>query len=245
MADRRTLTITDLTYMWADEVCIAGVDSDGNTVRPVTENGVRLHDLFRDRELVVRPGARVEFTLSPTEITPPHIEDMSFETESVVSQGLCSADQWEQSLLSTCSPSVADVFDGYLEGRRVPPGARTRSLGTVRDARILNLAVDDRFNRRQFRVDFIDPTEQTYARYPINDLAFRGYFQKIINGARDVGRASRAVLRAIGATHRIYLRVGLARPRQIGDYPETCWAQVTAIHTFPDYLQGKTFADFV
>jgi len=45
---------------------------------------------------------------------------------------------------------------------------------------------------------------------------------------------------------RIYLRLGLARPfkKSAADEPR-CYLQVTGVHTFPDYLQGKTFADFL
>jgi hypothetical protein len=39
-----------------------------------------------------------------------------------------------------------------------------------------------------------------------------------------------------------YLRVGLSRGWK--KFPGRCFLQVTAIHTFPDYLHGRTFADF-
>jgi hypothetical protein len=40
-----------------------------------------------------------------------------------------------------------------------------------------------------------------------------------------------------------YLRIGLSRGWK--KYPERCFLQLNAIHTFPDYLEGKIFADFV
>ena len=43
---------------------------------------------------------------------------------------------------------------------------------------------------------------------------------------------------------RAYLRLGLTRPAEVGGYDETCWAQVTGVYTFPDYLGGKKFTDF-
>jgi hypothetical protein len=60
---RKRLVITDLTYMWDDEVCIAGVDRDGNCVRPVTPSGVNRSQLFQDGRLVIHPRALVEFEL--------------------------------------------------------------------------------------------------------------------------------------------------------------------------------------
>ena len=53
------------------------------------------------------------------------------------------------------------------------------------------------------------------------------------------------MLEALLNAERTYLRIGLTRPRQLEHYPETCWTQVTGGYTFPDYLEGKTFADFL
>ena len=39
-------------------------------------------------------------------------------------------------------------------------------------------------------------------------------------------------------TLQAHLRIGLARPTTIGDYPENYWVQVTGVYTFPDYLVG-------
>ena len=134
---RKTLTISDLTYMWGDEVCIAGVDDSGTCVRPVTPDGVRVHLLFRRGQLQVYPMAKVQFDLAPTETTPPHIEDQRFEPGSTRNEGKCSEAEWEDVLRRTSYPSVADLFDGHFEGGRwVPPEANTRSLGTVTGARI-------------------------------------------------------------------------------------------------------------
>jgi hypothetical protein len=104
--------------------------------------------------------------------------------------------------------------------------------------------IDDSYNRRQYRLDFADASGKRYTRFPINDLAFRAYFQKAIATLGDEKKAERAALDAILSTKRIYLRIGLARPSRLGNYPESCWTQVTGIHTLPDYLGGKTFADF-
>jgi hypothetical protein len=40
-----------------------------------------------------------------------------------------------------------------------------------------------------------------------------------------------------------FLRIGLARLWE--RYPDRCYLQVTGIYTFPDYLRGRTFTDFV
>ena len=240
----RMLVITDLTLMSADEVCIAGVDGDGKCIRPVTPSGVKRHQLFQRGRLAVYPRAKILFDLSPAPIAPPHIEGQRFNPGSIAIQGICSDSEWEAILQKTCFPSVAEMFDGNLDGgRRVPTGAQTRSLGTIGDGRIIRVGIDDSFGSRQFRLDFADPSGKEYRRFPINDLAFRTYFQKTIEilGERE---AESVVLQALLSTKRIYLRIGLARPETLGDHPEACWTQVTGTYTLPDYLEGKTFADF-
>jgi hypothetical protein len=39
------------------------------------------------------------------------------------------------------------------------------------------------------------------------------------------------------------LRIGLARLWE--KFPDRCYLQITGIYTFPDYLRGRTFTDFV
>lgn len=126
----------------------------------------------------------------------------------------------------------------------MPPRAPTRSLGTITDVSIEGVEIDDSYGRRQYRLDFTDASGKHYRRFPINDLAFRAHFQKTIATLGNERKAKQAALDAILSTKRIYLRIGLARPARLGSYPEACWTQVTGIHTFPDYLGGKTFADF-
>ena len=245
-ATLKTLVITDLTYMWGDEVCVAGIDEQGNNIRPVTPQGLRRHHLFRRGRLLVYPRARVQFKLSPAEIVPPHIEDRRVDLDSIVNQGECTDSEWEDALRETCFPSVAEIFDGHMEGdRTVPPNARTRSLGTVKDVRVLKVRIEDSYDRRQFRLDFLDPTGKSYHRFPINDLAFRSALQQNIEALGDERKAERVAHRALRLRESVYVRIGLARPQELGDYPLACWTQVTGVHTFPDYLECKTFADFV
>ena len=121
---RKTLVITDLTYMWGSEVCMAGLDEQGNCVRPVTPGGVRRYQLFQGGRLAVYPRARVQFDMSPAQIGRPHIEDEQFKPGAIDLQGRCTDKEWETMLKESCFGSVAELFDGHLEeDRRVPPGA--------------------------------------------------------------------------------------------------------------------------
>ena len=89
------------------------------------------------------------------------------------------------------------------------------------------------------------PAVDSTGGFLVNDLAFRSYVQDIMERLDDnVEGTEKAKLDALMSAERVYLRIGLARPEQLGDYPVTCWAQVTGVYTFPDYLGGRTFADF-
>ena len=242
----KTLVITDLTHMSGDMVCIAGVDRDGACFRPVADGGVRLHHLYYHGKLVVHPRALVSFDLSPTETEPPHTEDALADFSTATRKAVCTDGQWEEILSRTGLSAVADVFDGHLEGgRRVQPGAPTRSLGTVEGARMERILVDDSWHRRQYRADFVDGSGVRYEGWPVNDLAFRHMMQASIDMLGDeraaVCQAERLLTQS---SDRLFLRIGLTRPVQVGDHTPACWTQITGIYRFPDYLGGKTFEDF-
>ena len=177
---------------------------------------------------------------------PPHIEDYYFDPEETSNIVTCNDVQWEKILKKNCFASIEEMFDGYLEGdRRVPPNAGTRSLGTLCDVSIVGVVVDNSHGRQQFRIDFEESTGRPYKGFPVNDLAFRVYLQKAIDTLHSEKNAESSVLQSLLSTERTYLRIGLARPRKMGNYPEACWTQVTGVYTFPDYLDGKTFADLL
>ena len=226
--------------MWGDQVCVAGVDDDGNCIRPVKPDGVRTHHLFQSKRLVVFPRAKVEFRLSPTEVEPPHIEDMQFNADSMTTQGPSGDDEWEAVLQRSSFASLSDIFDGLLqEGRKVPPGAQTRSLGTIDIVHGLDAYTEtNRWDKSSFRLQFQDASGNAYSGVPIQDLTFRAYFREAVESLGEA-QAGRSVTATLRSADRVYLRIGVARP-----WEGACWTQVTGIYTFPDYLHGKTFADF-
>ena len=151
---------------------------------------------------------------------------------------------WELLLSRISFGSVSEVFDGKLEGRRVAPGTQTRSLGTIKNVEILELHSDSRYDKLALRIDFRDESGAVYEGWPVNDLAFRGMFNELSGGGANLQSAARDQLNRVRNAGRVYLRLGLTRPVSVGGYPELCWSQVTGVYTFPDYLDGRTWADF-
>ena len=70
---RELIAITDVTEMWASEVCIAGVTPEFKCIRPVIEGGVQLWDLYKDDTPIIFPGAKVwmDFSAAPNN-SPAH-----------------------------------------------------------------------------------------------------------------------------------------------------------------------------
>ena len=231
--------------MWADEVCIAGVTQEFECIRPVVEGGVRIWDMYADSRPIIFPGAKVWMDFSPAQITPPHIEDRTFDPQSVEYKDTFQDSHWETLLRQTSHDSVQSIFDGNLKERQVAPGIRTRSLGTISNVTLLNLRVDMRYGRRKvLRMDFRDASGEVHNRFPVNDLAFRGMFSQLLDQHRAESQAADSLMERLMQADRTYLRIGLARPTAIGDYPKSCWVQVTGVYTFPDYLDGRNWSAF-
>ena len=135
---------------------------------------------------------------------------------------------------------MRDVFDGNLNERRVAPGAQTRSLGTIGNVTILNLSAETRRDGRTvLRMKFEDASGAVHSRFPVNDLAFRRMFSQLLTRRPNESQAADSLMERLSRAERAYLRVGLARPTTIGNYPESCWVQVTGVYTFPDYLDTR------
>ncbi len=93
-----------------------------------------------------------------------------------------------------------------------------------------------------YRVRFWDASHDEYT-LPVTDLAFR-YFVDAERAAGRIageGRAGSIAVTLNAATH-VFLRIGLTRewPRGTGH----CHLQVNGIYSTPDYLEGRSFADF-
>ena len=242
---RELIAITDVTEMWASEVCIAGVTPEFKCIRPVIEGGVQLWDLYKDDIPIIFPGAKVWMDFSPAPITPPHIEDRTFDHRTIEYKDAFEGKHWETLLRKTSSESVQAIFDDNLKERRVAPGTQTRSLGTIGGVTTLDLNVDTRYDRRTvLRMDFEDASGEVHKRFPVNDLAFRGMFSQLMETVETTPQAAASMMSKLKRADRTYLRIGLARPTQIGNYPETCWGQITGVYTFPDYLDGKNWSAF-
>lgn len=243
---RQKLIITDLTQMPdGNKVCVVGISEQGRTIRPVHEGGFLKDYLYHNSKLTIFPSAIVEFDLIEESPEPPHIEDMVFDPVTIKSHGSCDTARWERTLLTTSSNTVAQIYEGNLRyGKWVAPGALTRSIATLSGSTKHAFAIEvDRAPKP--RILFVDSSGNEYD-LSVSDLAIREFcFNEIIREGNSAVDIADRLNKALAKVSKIYLRIGLARPFKYKDTgTEHCYAQVTGIHTFPDYLDGKTFADF-
>jgi len=249
---QKTIVITDLTTMGGDRVCIVGIDQDSRCIRPVLPppGVLRKHLYIRKyiifEKLAICPRAKIKFDFHQVPLKPPHIEDLGFDSNSISYQGFCDDAEWEAVLQASSFHSVQDIYDGLLqEPRWVAPGANTRSLGTVSRTQVTNVRLQEWSGRRKYRLCFVDDVGHKYDDVIISDMASRTFLDAEVSRVESPMVAATHVKDLLRDADRLYLRLGLARPWL---NPNTnrmeCWMQVTGIYTFPDYLEGKTFADF-
>jgi len=247
---KKTLVITDVTQMPAyrnrgNEVCVVGIDTEGQCIRPVCDKGF-LKKYLRDvdGEVVIRHGAKVEFDLYPVKTQPPHIEDMKFEPSSISGKGLCGSDEWEGVLRRSSFDSVEEIYEGFLQDLRwVAPGAKTRSIATLSGANIIDIELTQRSVKP--RLTFADQAGFGFNR-PVSDLTlWDRCFSLVRRQGHSPAEVKKELISLLQNADRLYIRLGLARPWEPeDDGGEKCWLQVTGLYTFPDYLNGKCFADF-
>ncbi len=234
--------------MQGERVCIAGIDPDGQCIRPVLPSpGVLRSHLFQQNRVVLFPRAEVELDLFPANVQKPHIEDKRFNPTSAQFIRKLSLKEWKELLGRSAFSSVSAIYDHLIQsGRYVLPGADTRSLGTVVCSKIYAVQLQNPYSGRTYRLHFSDQSGVRYNYIPIVDLAFRLYCNSRLSGKKSEIEVEKELYDILASSQRVILRLGLARPwRKNTDEEERCYLQVTGVYTFPDYLEGKTFADFL
>ncbi|MCA1668654.1 MAG: hypothetical protein LC793_14900 [Thermomicrobia bacterium] len=245
---KAALTITDLTRMQRDRVCVAGYLPDNTCIRAVFAKGGLTEGWLRVRgQVAIRPFAVIEFDIQgkASMPLPPHTEDRIIDSTHRVRRGVLTPEERAEWCAKAEERDVAAIFGAAIhneDGHFVLAGEGMRSLGTVRVKRLEEVQFSPGANGRwQYRLAFTDQSGQRY-RLPVTDLAFRAYL--------DYLRDQRAVppemvahrLIAILRTNPVFLRIGLARGWE--RFPDRCYLQITGVYSFPDYLTGRCFADF-
>jgi len=109
---RDLVTITDLTRMQEQRVCIAGYLSDGTCIRPVFRvGGIEEKWLKVAGQVAIRPFAIVEFDLQENKPKPPHTEDWTIDPIHRMNRGMLTTNEQQALLTKTEYPSVESIFE--------------------------------------------------------------------------------------------------------------------------------------
>ena len=244
---KKALLITDLTRMSPPWVCVGGYWRDFTAVRPKLQHrrGLVEHFLFHGGRPIIRPFAVVELDFLEAVPEPPHTEDwfVSHDYKSIEQARLPDGQAFAflQRILDIDVTSIfgAEVHTEY--GCYVKSGEGVRSLGTILPKHITAVQYICREDGKwDYRIAFVDQSGTQY-RLAVTDLSFRHYcdYQRL-RGRSLEEITSDIEHRLHSAT--VFLRIGLARGWE--KFPDRCYLQITGIHTFPDYLEGRCFADF-
>ncbi len=237
---QETLLITDLTLMRGDRVCLTGLTPQLALVRLVVDDHLERQHLDLSNASPVRVRGVYELFVEPlSDLEQPHVEDHLWHLENPTQFLRITTDEKLLNVLGrTAFDCVEDIFETSLHrNSNFEAGTDSRSIGTIKPVEVHH--VERRKHRDkergfQYRLEFVDAIG-TLFNIPINDLNF------LASIAKYEGRQynHEEVLRRMVKKWNVWLRIGATRP-----FYGWCWLQVTAIFTFPDYLEGKTYVDF-
>lgn len=238
------LVITDLTRMHRGKVCIAGYDASHQCVRPtLPPPGIDERILYQQDQAIVYPFALVELDLLEPEHKPPHTEDVRFDPGSI--HHIRTVMNRQVVLEWSLFKSVAALFEQPVHsdfGFYVMDCQGPRSLGTVRPRKIVKAIYEPGDEETwDYRLHFIDGAGDLY-RLKITDLTWQYYCQSR-RGPETQPQDIAGELTEKLQRSKVYLRIGLARGWK--KFPDRCYLQITGVYTFPDYLEGRIFCDFV
>ena len=239
---KTNLVITDLTRMYRGMVCIAGYDNTRRCIRPtLPPPGIPENALMRGNSPIIFPFAVVEFDLLNPTPQPPHVEDWHYDPES---PRFIKLIQDRKKILSwSLFDGLSDIFEQPIHddlGFYVMDCQGARSLGTIRPRKILEVIYEPGIEGPwDYRLRFL-AGQGTHYRLKITDLTWHYYCDSLRGDNCDPHQISAELTKQLAARE-VFLRIGLSRGWK--KFPDRCYLQINGIYTFPDYLEGKTFAD--
>jgi len=243
------LVITDVTRMGGTRVCVAGVSRKNKNIRPIFRvGGIEETWLYDGDQIIIRPFAQVSFKPVKHRPQPPHTEDCIVQDNFKMLNGILDEDQKFEFLQSILDQDVQSIFGAKLhykhgQGYFVRDGEGVRSLGTIH-VRVTGFSHKyyEESDSWDYRLYFGDSSGESYG-LKATDLSFLYYVDDLRNNKGiDPATISNRLNRFLHDCE-VYLRIGLARSTWAA-HPNCCHLQITGVYTFPDYLNGRCFADF-
>lgn len=240
-----TLLITDVTRMSGDRVCVAGVTEKGISVRPIFQyRHIAEGWLYDKGQVVIHPFSLVKFKLKKNRPDPPRTEDWLLDSDHKQKVNTLRSEERIMMLKGISYPDIAEIFGAEIKhapGSFIREGEGYRSLGTV-EVIVTDFFYGYKYGKWDYRITFKDQSGTEYS-LGVTDLSFRYYCDHLRETEGFSPDRIAENLKKRLMSDATFLRIGLARPTW-DKHPHCCFLQITGVYTFPDYLNGRCFADF-
>ena len=218
--------------MYGGFVCISGIhEQTGLFVRPEINYperpGIKKEFLFNNDCLIVRPLVRVELDfLRPIPKAGYHTEDWLINGAVKPRLIAIPTDEEKRCILS----SHADIS---LERALADQG---RSLVIVQPRGVPEFSIRVYDGKLRTHMTFRDQAGDLHNRLPITDANWLGVVRYLwIYYRKEIMDKLRKALEG----KEIYLRIGITR-----EWRGQKWRQISGVFSIPDWLRGRSFADF-
>jgi len=213
--------------MSGPHICVAGVDGQGRSVRPVLDRSRLRRSLLRSEGGPFALGVVVDLGRPRPRPVAPEVEDVVFEPWSTAVAGRLDDAGFLRVLDVVAANSLRAVFGPELvrmsgTAAAVPEGSGNASLGVLR-VRGADLVALTRYDRPDLRVHFTDP-DFGDLRIKVTDLR--------LWEDDHVTPATVNIERIEGMLEDCFLAVGLTRGFQVSSY-EGVWHWLQINNVFP------------
>jgi hypothetical protein len=220
------IVLNHLTRMRESRICIAGLDSSGRHVRPVTSSNTRklTRTLLIERGGPFEIGAILDLGDVSAAPSAPAIEDHQFTVTNTKRVKRLEGDEYFHLLDRVAKDGLHEIFGPDLKRRKqtyaVDRGAGSASLGVLRVQQKIDL-MTGRYGGLRLKLG----DGKTAMQLPVTDLRFVGEDHETVRN--DVVEEVRWRMKS-GV--QVILMVGLTRPFRVSDdNDERHWLQVNGI----------------
>jgi len=246
----KQIVVTDVTRMSGNRVCIAGVTSEGQTIRPLFPNHEVINEdwLYKNGKAEIFPFSKIILDLLKHEPKPPHTEDWIVNPGVKKFLGLASENERKRILNLTLAESVFAAFGAPIQNDRgffINVNEGSSSLKTIKAKSVDYVKYDDCSGGKQYKLKFTDQNDEQYL-FPVTDLSFRYYLDYLsLKNNWGSGKIGLSIQNHLNKST-VYLRIGLGRPwhPEHAHRKDRHYLQINGVYSFPDYLNNKCFADY-
>lgn len=244
------LIVSDITQMGGQRICIGAISEEWVCVRPVLPYpGIPKSFLHLADGQVIRPFSRITLDLLEPVGDRPHTEDWDFLPGILYYRGELGERQQRNFLKKILDLSVDSIFGAQIHETNnrffVEHGTGLRSLGTIKVGSLEKVDITNYKENINYHITFRDGSGKAY-HINTTDLTFRFYVRHLVaEENNDLDKISRTIQEKL-ARRELYFRIGLGRGwnRDETQPQNRCYLLITGVYSFPDYLEGKCYADF-